>query len=120
MSKWISAKDKLPEGEDFVLVIASGNPRSNITLQNAYELATYSKETGWIFEVWPEWEDAKITHWMSLPEPPGEEQEKHARWIEEFFDEEDGHTYCTCSNCLKVRAPDNYCPNCGAKMDMKP
>ncbi len=72
LTGWISVNDRMPESEDFVLVIASGNPKSNITLQNAYELAEYSKEEGWIFEGWLEWEDANVTHWMPLPEPPKE------------------------------------------------
>lgn len=30
---------------------------------------------------------------------------------------ENGHEVGTCSHCLHVRIVDNYCPNCGAKMD---
>ena len=74
MSEWISVKDRLPETEDdFVLVIVSGEPRKNIKLQSAYELATYNTEDGWILEKWPDWMCAKITHWMPLPEPPKED-----------------------------------------------
>ncbi len=69
MSEWISVKDRLPETGGMVLVIASGKPMSNLTLNGAYELAEYAPE-GWIFETWPEWENADVTHWMPLPPPP--------------------------------------------------
>ena len=39
----------------------------------------------------------------------------HGEWIE--LHEENGHEVGTCSHCLHVRIVDNYCPNCGAKMD---
>ena len=40
----------------------------------------------------------------------------HGEWIDEH---EDGHGYWvgTCSRCGKARRIDNFCPNCGAKMD---
>lgn len=39
----------------------------------------------------------------------------HGQWIE--LHEENGHEMGTCSHCRHVRIIDNYCPNCGAKMD---
>ncbi len=72
MSKWISVKDRLPESNELVLVIASGKPKDNITLYGACELAEYYDSYGWILEMWPEWMGAVVTHWMPLPEPPGE------------------------------------------------
>lgn len=71
MSEWVSVKDRLPETDDMVLVLASGKPRENITLVDAFELAEYDPE-GWSLETYPEWMDAKVTHWMPLPEPPEE------------------------------------------------
>lgn len=68
-SKWISVEDRLPEVDVMVLVIVSGKPMSNVTLENSYELAEYDPE-GWILEMWPEWMDAEVSHWMPLPEPP--------------------------------------------------
>lgn len=70
--KWISVKDRMPDNEQFVLIIASGKPRENITLENAVVLAEYGSE-GWILEMWPEWSDPNVTYWMPLPEPPKEE-----------------------------------------------
>ena len=69
--RWIPVTDRLPDSDDFVLVIASGIV-GNITLDNAIELAAFSEVEGWILEMWPELEDPKVTHWMPVPEPPKE------------------------------------------------
>ena len=74
MSEWISVKDRLPEDFGEVLVIVSGKPHENITLDGAYEIAEYDPVEGWILEMWPEWCSGVVTHWMPLPEPPEEEQ----------------------------------------------
>lgn len=45
---------------------------------------------------------------------------RHGKWIKEHFISESDEFYHTCSNCnmeLKETYLDNYCPNCGAKMD---
>lgn len=69
--KWISVEDRLPEDSDtLVLAITNGKPAENITLDAAYQFAGYSKECGWWIEEYPAWENACVTHWMPLPEPP--------------------------------------------------
>lgn len=70
--RWINPKEQLPMPEEIVLVIVSGNPKQNITLDNAYELASFSVDEGWILEEWPEWEDPDVKYWIPLPEPPKE------------------------------------------------
>lgn len=40
---------------------------------------------------------------------------RHGRWLE--LHEENGHEMGICSRCHHERIIDNYCPNCGAKMD---
>ncbi len=40
---------------------------------------------------------------------------RHSRWL--YHTLIDGHIHEECSECHKVRIIDNYCPNCGAKMD---
>ena len=70
VQEWISVEDRLPDQSGEVLVIASGSPQKNITLNCAYELAEYDPYDGWIMEMWPEWEDAVVTHWMPMPQPP--------------------------------------------------
>ena len=67
--RWIPVEERLPDYDDLVLVIASGKPKENITLDEAVELATLYSD-GWCLETWPEWTGANVTHWMPLPEPP--------------------------------------------------
>ena len=72
MDDWISVEDRLPEDDNFVLVVISGKHR-NITYIKALELASYTADEGWIVELCPCWTNPGITHWMPLPEPPKEE-----------------------------------------------
>ena len=67
--RWIPVTERLPDYDDLVLVIASGKPKENITLDEAVELATLYSD-GWCLETWPEWTGANVTYWMPLPEPP--------------------------------------------------
>ena len=67
--RWIPVEERLPSGDELVLVIVSGKPKKNITLDGAVELATLYSD-GWCLETWPEWTGADVTHWMPLPEPP--------------------------------------------------
>ena len=70
-NRWIPVGERLPgDADGEVLVIASGKPHENITLDGAYMLATYSRPEGWILDEYPEWECANVTHWRPLPEPP--------------------------------------------------
>ena len=54
-------------------------------------------------------------------QPAADVQEvKHAHWENEYYDEITELYYHTCSNCnteITETCFDNYCPNCGAKMD---
>ena len=45
-------------------------------------------------------------------------QPKTGKWLNGELIPNDitGHWYAECSECGKVRIVDNYCPNCGAKM----
>ena len=73
LPRWIPVEERLPELDELVLVIASGKPKENITLDNAVELATLYSD-GWCLEMCPEWTGATVTHWMPLLEPPEEER----------------------------------------------
>ena len=70
--RWINPYEQLPMAEEVVLVIVSGKPKRNITLDNAYELASFSVDEGWILEEWPEWEDPDVKYWTPLPYSPKE------------------------------------------------
>lgn len=69
--RWIPVAERLPSGDNQVLVVVSGKPKENITLAGAVELATLYSD-GWCLETWPEWTGADVTHWMPLPETPEE------------------------------------------------
>ncbi len=71
-ASWISVADRLPDDDVMVLCIVSGRPQTNITLDEAMEIASHSRTEGWIVETWPEWDDPTVTYWMPLPEPPEE------------------------------------------------
>lgn len=64
--RWIPVEERLPESDGDVLLIVNGKV-DNVTLIDAYELGSFSKSEGWILEMWPEWQDPKVTHWMPLP-----------------------------------------------------
>ena len=70
--RWIPVTERLPDDGEQVIVVATGKPESNITLDNAIEFAEFSTDEGRILEMWPEWEDPKVTYWMPCPEPPKE------------------------------------------------
>ena len=70
--RWIPVTERLPDDGEQVIVVATGKPESNITLDNAIEFAEFSTDEGWILEMRPEWEDPKVTYWMPCPEPPKE------------------------------------------------
>ena len=40
---------------------------------------------------------------------------RHGRWINHTMI--DGHIHAECSECHKIRIIDNFCPNCGCRMD---
>lgn len=78
-TKWIPCSERLPDSQWDVLVIASGKV-GNIRLENSVEIGNFSLDDGWILEMWPEWENPTVTHWMPMPEPPKEgeaENENH-------------------------------------------
>ena len=72
---WIDPAVELPPDDDMVLAIVSGKPASNITLKDAYELASYGSE-GWIVEQYELWETPTVTWWRPLPDPPEKKKEE--------------------------------------------
>ena len=72
MNDWIGTREKMPKEHEPVLCIVSGKPRSNITLDEAYQLGSWNKADGWVIDEWPDWEHAIVSWWMPLPEPPEE------------------------------------------------
>lgn len=73
--EWIDPAVELPPNDDMVLAIVSGKPADNITLEDAYELASYGSE-GWIVEQYELWETPTATWWRPLPDPPEKKKEE--------------------------------------------
>ncbi|WP_295617238.1 DUF551 domain-containing protein [uncultured Intestinimonas sp.] len=69
-NEWVSVETEMPPEDERVLCIVNGNPRSNITLEDAYQLGSWSKSDGWIIDEWPDWEGANVVWWRPLPAPP--------------------------------------------------
>lgn len=96
-ARWIPATERLPDNDNFVLVVASGQA-GNIRLDNAIELGQFSISEGWILELWPEWEDPKITYWMPLPELPAAGMKENSQ-NKPLFDADNANekrAYATC------------------------
>lgn len=74
--EWIDPAVELPPDDDMVLAIVSGNPADNITLEDAYELASYCSEDGWIVEQFELWETPTVSWWRPLPDPPEKKKEE--------------------------------------------
>ena len=69
---WIKSEEQLPDDGDCVLVIATGNMNNKPLLVNAYMLATYYEDEGFILEEFPTAKNIVIKWWLPLPEPPEE------------------------------------------------
>lgn len=64
-NKWIPVTERLPEEDGCeYLVVVNG-------INRFVSIAVYEEE-GWFIEVYPDWKDPIVTHWMPLPEPPKE------------------------------------------------
>lgn len=74
--EWIPVSERLPEPEKMVLLTVSGKFK-NISFVDAYELGEFDTDEGWILEMWSEWKEPKVTHWMPLSELP--EEKKHEK-----------------------------------------
>lgn len=72
-NEWVSVENAMPPEDETVLCIVSGKPKPNIALEDAYQLGSWDKDDGWIIDEYLDWEDADVSWWMPLPEPPGKE-----------------------------------------------
>lgn len=77
---WISVKDRLPDDEQEVLVIAHGwdgrlvyvGSHKRVVAQKSWLTGITSKSSEWSLWGWSYLKEPMVTHWMPLPEPPKE------------------------------------------------
>lgn len=75
---WVSVKDKLPEPEQDVLVIAHGwsgrllyiGSYQRMEAETSWLTGVTSKASDWSLWGWSYLREPEVTHWMPLPEPP--------------------------------------------------
>lgn len=81
--RWISVKERLPEQDQDVLLIAHGWKHQTIYVGKLHHMepvtswltGVTSKESEWEIEGWSYLRDPLVTHWMEIPEPPKEGNE---------------------------------------------
>lgn len=69
-NEWVSVEDAMPPEHEPVMCIVNGKPKANITLEEAYQLGSWNRADGWIIDEYLDWEDADVSWWRKLPEPP--------------------------------------------------
>ena len=70
---WISVKDRLPEERVRVLTIDISKEVSEYRLDYLIEFKNENEPYLWACRLVDEWN--RVSHWMSLPEPPKDENE---------------------------------------------
>lgn len=83
---WISVKDRLPEPEREVLLIAHGwksrilyiGCLHHMDAQKSWLTGITSKESDWLMQGWSYLKEPTVTHWMPLPELPKEADHENA------------------------------------------
>lgn len=68
-SPWADMEHEEPVDGVKYLLIVSGKPRRNITMQHAYVLGTWLAGEGWVLDEYPGWEDPEVHAWAELPDP---------------------------------------------------
>ena len=76
--EWISVKDRLPDDEQEVLVIAHGwdgrlvyvGSHKRVEAQKSWLTGITNKSSEWSLWGWSYLKEPMVTHWMPLPEPP--------------------------------------------------
>lgn len=78
--RWISVKERLPEQDQDVLLIAHGWSHQTIYIGCLHHMEATrslltgirSKDSEWSISGWSYLRTPEVTHWMEIPEPPKE------------------------------------------------
>ena len=81
MTEWISVKDRLPDDEQEVLVIAHGwdgrlvyvGSHKRVEAQKSWLTGITNKSSEWSLWGWSYLKEPMVTHWLPMPEPPKED-----------------------------------------------
>ena len=80
---WISVKDRIPEYGEQVLLTAYGWSDTTVYIgqlkhmdaETSWLTGITNKESEWCIRGWSYLKEPVVTHWMSLPEPPKEDDD---------------------------------------------
>ena len=78
---WISVKNRMPDDEQEVLVIAHGwdgrlvyvGSHKRVEAQKSWLTGITNKSSEWSLWGWSYLKEPMVTHWMPMPEPPKED-----------------------------------------------
>ena len=86
MNEWISVKDRLPQQEITVLIFYRMHRKNEEGTYNYKICTAFFDDSNYLYDCWIGWIDDPdetsfgnveiplrfVTHWMPLPQPPGE------------------------------------------------
>ena len=78
VQEWVSVKDRLPDDEQEVLVIAQGwggrlvyvGSHKRVEAQKSWLTGITNKSSEWLLYGWSYLKEPMVTHWMPIPQPP--------------------------------------------------
>lgn len=104
MTDWISVKDRLPPLNKEVIVCRAGQKCSFTACRKDYGGEQHWTNAIWHdMPIWPIETDGDITHWMPLPEPPKEGNDKgkdsHSFFKCNYSDDINENGWCKYKEC---------------------